>query len=210
VTKQLRQEINASYPLLLSHLSSSLSLSSQLAPIRGSLTSLSTSLDRLHSKIHVPYEHLSILVRRLTLAAAASDLTRRAARFVLVARRLEAQMARVKEIEAEPGEGEREIELAKAALSVAELDILLRNEDIPLDTLDFVKAYTPIIDKARDSIIQEMESMVVNGLADLVSPIFYSADIRINRSCLPPYKQLITFAFSLTSFRIFWQISMTL
>lgn len=40
---------------------------------------------------------------------------------------------------------------------------------IPLAELDFVKAYVPEVDKARDGIIQEMETMVVAGLADLVS-----------------------------------------
>ena len=42
------------------------------------------------------------------------------------------------------------------------------SETIPLQSLDFVKAQIPRIDKARDAIIQEMESMVVSGLADLV------------------------------------------
>lgn len=67
--------------------------------------------------------HLALLVRRLDLVAAASDLARRAARFVLVARRLEGQMRRVGETKADDalGEGERERESAKAALSVAEL-----------------------------------------------------------------------------------------
>jgi uncharacterized membrane protein YdfJ with MMPL/SSD domain len=122
VTKQLRQEISASYSLLLAHLTTSLALSSHLAPIRSSLTSLSTSLDRLHTKIHTPHEQLALLVRRLNLLAQASDLTRRAARFVLVCRRLEGQMARMKESKAgKEGEGEKERELAKAALSVAEI-----------------------------------------------------------------------------------------
>lgn len=122
VTKQLRQEIATSYPLLLSHLTTSLALSNHLAPIRSSLDSLSTSLDRLQTKIHTPHEQLSLLVRRLNLLAQASDLTRRAARFVLVCRRLEGQMARMKAAAADKaGEGEKERELAKAALSVAEL-----------------------------------------------------------------------------------------
>ena len=134
--------------------------------------------------------------------AAASDLTRRAGRFVLVARRLEGQMERIRLIQEEKsgagetnggvkggevkGEGEKERELAKAALSVAELgrwelrkgvdliDGLLERPDgqeegLPLDSLDFVKGYTTKVDGARDTIIQEMESMVVNGLADLAS-----------------------------------------
>lgn len=190
------RKIAASHPLLLAHLTTSLSLSSHLAPIRSSLSSLSSSLDRLQTKIHVPYEQLALLVRRLQLLALASDLSRRAARFTLVVRRLDVQMSRMKAAEGnETGEGEKERELAKAALSVAELgdydlhrilvtdssDLLLKppeaNADekspedpdpIPLDSLDCVQHYRPAVDKARDTIIQEMETMVVNGLADLV------------------------------------------
>ncbi|RXK42491.1 hypothetical protein M231_00045 [Tremella mesenterica] len=180
VTKQLRQEIANSYPLLLAHLTTSLSLSSHLAPIRSSLSSLSSSLDRLQTKIHTPYEHLSLLVRRQHLLALASDLTRRAARFVLVARRLEGQMKRTKIAPGGSGEGEKERELAKAALSVAELDALLKppeiateegmpteSDPLPLDSLAFVQTYQPVVNKARDTIIHEMEDMVINGLADL-------------------------------------------
>ncbi|KAK4685489.1 conserved oligomeric Golgi complex subunit 5, partial [Tremellales sp. Uapishka_1] len=185
VTRQLRQEITAYHPLLLTHLTTSLSLSSHLSPIRSSLTSLSTSLDRLHTKIHNPHQQLSLLVRRLNLLAQASDLTRRAARFVLVARRLEEQMLRVEQGDKE---GEREREMAKAALSVAELDALLKPTEsdpddnvegesppLPLLSLTFVKDYAPVVDKARDSIIQEMEGMVVNGLADLNQPLLSSS-----------------------------------
>lgn len=131
MTKQLRSEITSSYPLLLAHLTTSLALSSHLAPIRSSLDSLSTSLERLQTKIHDPHAQLSILVTRLNLLAQASDLTRRAARFVLVARRLEEQMGKVKTASAMTNgtkggtdlteEGEKDRELAKAALSVAEL-----------------------------------------------------------------------------------------
>jgi hypothetical protein len=39
---------------------------------------------------------------------------------------------------------------------------------LPLQSLAFVKQYLPTVDQARDAIIQEMETMVVNGLADLV------------------------------------------
>lgn len=100
-------------------------------------------------------------------------------------------MERVRQAESGAGEGEKERELAKAALSVAELgrfppmlhrllsDVLLHpkaasEEDeasvdvLPLLSLDFVKAHAPTVDKARDTVIQEMESMVMTGLADLV------------------------------------------
>lgn len=178
-------------------MTTSLALSSQLAPIKTSLTSLSGSIDRLHSKIHVPHEQLALLVRRLSLLATASDLTRRASRFVLLARRLEAQMEAVRAAPKDAqGEGEKERELAKAALSVAELDALLApgasgDDDengeadgdgeegssgpIPLQTLDFVRAYAPLVDKARDAIITEMEAMVVSGLGSLNQPLLSSS-----------------------------------
>ncbi|KAL1410659.1 hypothetical protein Q8F55_004678 [Vanrija albida] len=188
-TRQLRQEITASYPLLLSHLTTSLALSSHLSPIRSSLDSLSSSIDRLHTKIHTPHTELGVLVRRLALLAHASDLSRRAARFVLVARRLETQMVRMREGAAgeggAAGDGEKERELAKAALSVTEVDALLApsgdelEEDapppIPLQRLDFVAAYVPVVDRARDAIIQEMEGMVMAGLANLNQPLLSSS-----------------------------------
>lgn len=125
-------------------------------------------------------------MRRLSLLAVASDLTRRASRFVLLARRLEAQMEAVKAAPKTEGEGEKERELAKAALSVAELDALLATPDaadgddeapeqVPLQSLDFVRAYAPLVDKARDAIITEMEAMVVSGLASLNQPLLSSS-----------------------------------
>jgi hypothetical protein len=48
------------------------------------------------TKIHEPHVQLALLVTRLKLLAQATDLVRRAARFVLVARRLEGQMERVR------------------------------------------------------------------------------------------------------------------
>ncbi|OCF41801.1 hypothetical protein I317_04407 [Kwoniella heveanensis CBS 569] len=186
VTRQLRQEITNSYPLLLNHLTTSLSLSSHLSPIRSSLTSLSTSIERLHTKIHTPYSNLSTLVSRQQVLGVATDLTRRGSRFVVLARRLESQLKKMEASDKGATEGERERELAKAALSVAELDALLKsssNEDedsssfeqISLLELDFVRAYAPVLDTARDTIIQEMESMVVNGLADLNQSLLSSS-----------------------------------
>ncbi|WWC86312.1 uncharacterized protein L201_001185 [Kwoniella dendrophila CBS 6074] len=207
VTRQLRQEITSSYPLLLSHLTSSLSLSSHLTPIKTSLNSLSNSIDKLHNKINTPYSNLSLLVKRQKTLSLLNDLTRRSVRFVLLARRLESQLQKINQISSSSSststvavsngnfsekdkvqivEGERERELSKAALSVAELDLLLNpptNEDdesidsqqIPLQELEFVQAYIPVVDKARDTIIQEMESMVVSGLADLNQSLLSSS-----------------------------------
>ena len=49
-------------------------------------------LTRLRLKIHVPYENLERQVNRLEKLQLASDVLRRTARFVILARRLEHQM----------------------------------------------------------------------------------------------------------------------
>jgi hypothetical protein len=52
--------------------------------------------------------------------------------------------------------------------AIAEDDEANDVEALPLLSLDFVKAHVPTVDKARDTVIQEMENMVMTGLADLV------------------------------------------
>lgn len=144
------------------------------------MISLSASIDRLHSKIHTPYTNLSTLVRRQQNLRQIKDIARRASRFVTVARRLENQLERMgnaPEEDDEKGKTERRGELAKAALSCAELDSLLRDQSnepgddttsIPLMDVDFIKAYSPLISRARDTVIEEMEAMIFAGLQELV------------------------------------------
>jgi hypothetical protein len=46
----------------------------------------------------------------------------------------------------------------------------LRNpQQIPLTSLDIVKNHVPGVKRSRDVVIEEMEGMVINGLANLVS-----------------------------------------
>lgn len=137
-------------------------LEGSLATVRRGLTEVTQSLDkcvishtsvillnsillsyRLRQKIRVPYQTLEGHVSRLQRLQLASDVLRRTARFVIVARRLEFQMAEMnKAIGSTSGEGgektkisgkqlnntvddgyegEKERNLAKAALSIAEL-----------------------------------------------------------------------------------------
>jgi hypothetical protein len=96
--------------------------------IQTTLTTLSTSLSRLHNKIHLPHSDLKTQVERLDKARTANEVLRRVSRFLILARRLEGQMT---SIQAGPAgdqpdgkgqaEGEREREMAKAALTIAEL-----------------------------------------------------------------------------------------
>lgn len=144
---------------------------------------MSASIDRLHSKIHTPYTNLSTLVRRQQNLRQIKDIARRASRFVIVARRLETQLERMVNAPEEDGEKEKTEkrgELAKVALSCAELDSLLKDQSnepgddtssIRLLDIDFVRAYSPSISRARDTVIEEMETMVFTGLQELVRPV---------------------------------------
>ena len=87
---------------------------------------------RLRLKIHIPYTSLQTHVTQLQRLQQASDVLRRTARFVILARRLEGQMRDMKMGGEENGvdgvitstggeEDEKERTIAKAALSIAEL-----------------------------------------------------------------------------------------
>lgn len=99
-------------------------------------------LPRLRLKIRVPYRSLQTNVLRLQKLQQVSDVLRRASRFAILARRLQLQMAEMKNARADnsklekeadkqeslnPGakipdiEDEKERTIAKAALSIAEL-----------------------------------------------------------------------------------------
>jgi len=99
---------------------------------------------RLKAKIHTPYESLQVHISRLDALHQASDVLRRASRFVALARRLQVQMnemndkvdgedksiiqmdsqsAPVQAQNTDAGD-EKERAIAKAALSIAELGVL--------------------------------------------------------------------------------------
>ncbi|KAJ9113081.1 hypothetical protein QFC20_001968 [Naganishia adeliensis] len=227
------------HDILLDHLSESTTLSTNLSTVRTSLFQLDTSLNKLQTKIHTPYVTLQSEVSRLEKARTASELLRRAGRFLVLARRLETQMGFVTKPATpatatpniqqktdspnpnrtptlrpghEPGspkpegeeEGEREREMLKAALTIAELGeftiseaacVILRKgcapedtllgtstddqpatgesdalpTDVPLESLDFVAQQAPVIARSKETIISEMENMVVQGLANLTA-----------------------------------------
>ncbi|KAJ9100674.1 hypothetical protein QFC21_003719 [Naganishia friedmannii] len=253
VTQQLHQIITDNHHVLLDHLSQSSTMSSNLSTVRTSLSQLDSSLDRLQSKIHTPYITLRSQVSRLEKARTASELLRRAGRFLVLARRLDSQMGFVtKPVTAAaaaaangqtttanspdisrrptPGksenggnakvegelEGEREREMLKAALTIAELGewffvrhLLLdvspedtksavntNAETDPLQTgialisLDFVAQQAPLIARSKETVIAEMENMVVQGLANLNQPLLsISLQTAYNMRLLPQLVQ---------------------
>lgn len=92
LNKQLRSEINTHHSALLVQAGSVSSLEENLRQIRGGLDEVESSADRLRRKIALPYQTLSTSLARLAKLQRASDLARRANRFVVLARRLDVQM----------------------------------------------------------------------------------------------------------------------
>lgn len=154
VDTSIASVIRTHHPLLLSHLSSSSHLSSQLSAIRLSLSSLDLALGRLNSKIHTPYVEIDKVVRRADKVRMCSEVLRRASRFVTLARRLEMQMSQ---------KDERE-----AALTLHELDGLVHAASaIPLSSLQCIHDLLPRVQAHRETVIRSMESSVVSALASL-------------------------------------------
>jgi hypothetical protein len=135
LNKQLRGEINTHHAALLVQAGSVSSLEDNLRQIRGGLEEVESSVDRLRNKIASPYITLSTSLEKLAKLQRASDLARRASRFVTLARRLDVQM---NELNAANGNGKGsrsgtatptgikdaeggERALSEAALTLAEL-----------------------------------------------------------------------------------------
>jgi len=53
--------------------------------------------------------------------------------------------------------------------SMADVVVSLDPDRIPLTSLDVVNAQVPAVKRAKDVVIEEMEGMVISGLANLVS-----------------------------------------
>ncbi|TFY53434.1 hypothetical protein EVG20_g10116 [Dentipellis fragilis] len=156
VSKKIKNVVTTHHEGLLVQAAGVTEIQGSLTTVRGGLDNLDSSLDRLRQKIRAPYQALEVNVRRLQRLQEISDVLRRTSRFVLLAKRLQAQMADLGDEWEEPREGkatakvngavadgrrsatpglehegEKERTLAQAALSVAELKDLLDDASRP-------------------------------------------------------------------------------
>ena len=187
--------------------------------------------NRLRLKIRVPFQSLQAHISCQQKLQLASDVLRRTSRFVVLARRLQVQMANMNDTNVnendrqnvlftpradEQGhdiEDEKERTIAKAALSIAELGefsiyvpILHMINSVPptaalldspishrssaemtsfdenaadtslmvsLRSINAVAAHVQFIEEARMMVTNEMENMVMTGLATLVRKMFF-------------------------------------
>ncbi|RPD63802.1 hypothetical protein L227DRAFT_542790 [Lentinus tigrinus ALCF2SS1-6] len=158
VEKQLKNVVITHHEDLLVQAAGVSDLEGSLGSVRTGLNELDSSLEKLRVKIRVPYQSLQQHVTKLDRIQQASDILRRTSRFVILARRLELQLAEMNKSEAAEtsaadtpktktlpastsagntrsdtpvdNEDDKERAIAKAALTIAELTALL---EVPSD-----------------------------------------------------------------------------
>ncbi|TRM69739.1 Golgi transport complex subunit 5-domain-containing protein [Schizophyllum amplum] len=144
VSKQIKNLVTSHHEDLLSQAASANELSGSLVSVKGGLSELEMSLEKLRTKVRLPYQSLQTNVNRLHKLQQASDVLRRTARFVVLARRLQGQMAEMQQNTSDKPddaagskaltastvstmdlEDDKERAISRAALSIAELVTLL-------------------------------------------------------------------------------------
>ncbi|KAI0316244.1 Golgi transport complex subunit 5-domain-containing protein [Amylostereum chailletii] len=167
VSKQIKNVVTVHHEGLLVQAASVGDLEGSFGSVRAGLDELDTSLDKLRQKIRVPYQAMQSNVTRLQRLQQVSDVLRRTSRFVILAKRLQAQIADLgeesdvpegkpevkvngasldRQRSSTPGldhEGEKERTLAQAALSVAELNDLLETTFEGMSTSETMSSEGP-------------------------------------------------------------------
>lgn len=205
VSKQLKSVVTNHHEALLVRAASVSDLQGSLTTVRVGLDELDSSLEKLRLKIRVPYQTLQANVGKLEKMHKATDVLRRTSRFVILARRLETQMTELDALpsaDATPAkadgvgaqEDEKERQIAKAALTVAELIALLDTSDeyppeategteqipppvsgVSLRSISAVSAQIPFVEDSRAKVTAEMENMILLGLTNLNQALLASS-----------------------------------
>ncbi|TPX38056.1 hypothetical protein SmJEL517_g00290 [Synchytrium microbalum] len=153
--KHLRDEISEHYEDLLRKVTNLHELGDVVTKVKEGVASLSSSLDKIKTRIKDPYDQIRDKTMQLERIQAAAEMLRKIIRFLYVAKRLNAQLPS----ENQPTGG---IEFAKAALSLNELDVILGESD--LSGIVVVKTEMEFISKARKRVIDDADSLLQTGL----------------------------------------------
>ncbi|KAH9847195.1 Golgi transport complex subunit 5-domain-containing protein [Lenzites betulinus] len=105
VEKQLKNVVTTHHEDLLVQAAGVSDLQGSLGSVRTGLNELDSSLEKLRSKIRVPYQSLQRHVSKLERLQQASDILRRTSRFVILARRLELQLVEMNKADASDTDG---------------------------------------------------------------------------------------------------------
>ncbi|KAF8601324.1 hypothetical protein BDV93DRAFT_533716 [Ceratobasidium sp. AG-I] len=198
VAGQIRSLVVAHHEALLTQAATVSGMEGLLASVRLGINELTQSLERLRLKVRIPYQTLAGLFTQLQKLRQASDVLRRTSRFVTLARRLESQMKEmefggsiassslkslpttnsndsmdpsVRGTNVDDGNA-RDRAIARAALSIAELYPAIF---VPLQKINVIARLIPTVESSQKRITEEMESMIVEGLASLNQSILAAA-----------------------------------
>ncbi|RUS18936.1 Golgi transport complex subunit 5-domain-containing protein [Endogone sp. FLAS-F59071] len=186
LNKQIQDQVASHYEDLLQQVSGIRELENVLAAVKKNIEGLNVSLERLRQKITTPYDQIQASTIQLERLQTASELLRRLIRFLYLARRLEIQLPpSLQEVPFSAGGtlakvgGSDGRNLAKAALTLNELDSILAESD--LQGIDVVESEIPIIQQSRERILAEADRVLDNGMktenqADIASAlqVFYN------------------------------------
>ncbi|BGP41947.1 hypothetical protein JCM10449v2_005944 [Rhodotorula kratochvilovae] len=212
LNRQLKAEVTKHHSSLLLQAASLGGLDGDLSEVRRGLAEVEGGVTRLKRKIATPHQSLASSLLLLTRLRRAASLARRGQRFMVLARRLEGQMAEI-DGAAQKGAGRagaqvlangekagerRERAMAEAALTLAEIESLLTASDdvepadddpealLPIRSLIAVEAAIPSVELSRQHVVEEMESSVQRSLTDLDHPLLASSlQTAHNLSVLP-------------------------
>ncbi|KAL5523935.1 hypothetical protein ACEPAG_8108 [Sanghuangporus baumii] len=100
VSKQLKNVVTANHEKLLVQAAGVGALEEKLRAVKSGLDEVTASQEKIRMKVRVPCASISILAKRMARLQCATDALRRTARFVVLARRLDGQMAELTRLSA--------------------------------------------------------------------------------------------------------------
>ncbi|KAH7906022.1 Golgi transport complex subunit 5-domain-containing protein [Hygrophoropsis aurantiaca] len=189
VTKQIKTLVHAHHEDLLAQAAGINTLAGSLASVRQGLDDVDASLEKLQAKIRIPYHALRAHVSRLERTRQASDVLRRAARIVVLVRRLEAQLADLGADASNTAVTDESSQrtIAQAALAIAEsgpspcppslalLDEPSSTTSLPLSQITAIAAHIPFIHASRTRVTQHIDTAVLRALDTLDQPLLASS-----------------------------------
>ncbi|EPB89138.1 hypothetical protein HMPREF1544_04005 [Mucor circinelloides 1006PhL] len=150
VNKQIQEQVVANYEALLGQVTGIKELETVLNTVQANISRLNNSLQTLSHKIRDPYKQLCTYATQLENLQLTCELLRKLHRFILLKRRLEAQLST----------SDRDI--STAALTIYELETIMKESDF--DGIDIVTCELEFIEKSRDRVEQEATAQLKEGI----------------------------------------------
>ncbi|KAL0140262.1 Golgi transport complex subunit 5-domain-containing protein [Mucor lusitanicus] len=150
VNKQIQEQVVTNYEALLSQVTGIKELETVLNTVQSNISGLNNSLQTLSHKIRDPYKQLCTYATQLENLQLTCELLRKLHRFILLKRRLEAQLST----------SDRDI--STAALTIYELETIMKETDF--EGIDIVTCELEFIEKSRDRVEEEATTLLKEGI----------------------------------------------